>query len=47
VRQAGRSVDSADLHLDPFPLLVEGGVARVALHVEVDPNAPPITSPVL
>lgn len=34
VRQAGRSVDRADLHLDPFPLLVEGSVARVALHVK-------------
>jgi Fe-S cluster biogenesis protein NfuA/nitrite reductase/ring-hydroxylating ferredoxin subunit len=47
VRQAGRSVDGADLHLDPFPLLVEGGVARVALHVEEDPRIAPIPSPVL
>lgn len=46
VRLAGRSVDRADLHLDPFPLLVEGGVARVALHVAGDPRGAPLPSPV-
>ncbi|KWX06765.1 hypothetical protein TR74_20965 [Carbonactinospora thermoautotrophica] len=30
-RLAGRSVDGQDLHLDPIPLLAEGGTARVAL----------------
>jgi Fe-S cluster biogenesis protein NfuA/nitrite reductase/ring-hydroxylating ferredoxin subunit len=47
VREAGRSVDHADLHLDPFPLLVEGGVARVALSVEGDPRAASTPSSVL
>ena len=47
VRQAGRSVDGASLHLDPFPLLVEDGVARVALHVETGPRAAPLSSSVL
>jgi Fe-S cluster biogenesis protein NfuA/nitrite reductase/ring-hydroxylating ferredoxin subunit len=46
VRQAGRSVDGTNLHLDPFPLLVEDGVARVALHVETDPRAAPLSSSV-
>jgi Fe-S cluster biogenesis protein NfuA/nitrite reductase/ring-hydroxylating ferredoxin subunit len=46
VRQAGRGVDRADLHLDPFPLLVEGDVARVALQVEADPRGDPLPSPV-
>ncbi|MBV8898951.1 MAG: NifU family protein [Verrucomicrobia bacterium] len=46
VRQAGRSVDGAGLHLDPFPLLVEGGVARVALQAEGGPRAAPLGSAV-
>ncbi|MEO8217481.1 MAG: NifU family protein [Acidobacteriota bacterium] len=28
---AGRSVEPSELHLDPFPLLVENGLARVAM----------------
>lgn len=49
VRQAGRSVEQADVHLDPFPLLVEDGVARVALGMESDGDSreTPIPSPVL
>lgn len=31
VRHAGRGIDTPDLHLAPFPLLVEEGRARVAL----------------
>lgn len=32
VMRAGRGVDRPDIHLEPFPLLIEQGVARVALH---------------
>ncbi len=31
VQQAGRCTDDEDLHLDPFPLLNEGGVIKVAV----------------
>lgn len=35
VRLAGRCVDSADLHLDPLPLLTEAGTVRVAVGAAV------------
>jgi Fe-S cluster biogenesis protein NfuA/nitrite reductase/ring-hydroxylating ferredoxin subunit len=31
VRHAGRSIDDASQHLEPVPLLIEGGVVRVAI----------------
>ena len=31
VQHAGRSEEMPDAHLDPFPLLLQGGVVRVAL----------------
>jgi hypothetical protein len=31
VIRAGRGLDQPDLHLEPFPLLVEQGKTRVAL----------------
>jgi nitrite reductase/ring-hydroxylating ferredoxin subunit len=31
VRNAGRSLDDASLHLEPIPLLVENGVVKVAI----------------
>jgi Fe-S cluster biogenesis protein NfuA/nitrite reductase/ring-hydroxylating ferredoxin subunit len=34
VVRAGRGLDRPDLHLEPFPLLVEGGRARVALTLQ-------------
>jgi len=33
VRHAGRSLGSTELHLDPLPLLVEGGRVRIAVPV--------------
>lgn len=33
VVRAGRALDQADIYLEPFPLLVEQGIARVALPV--------------
>jgi hypothetical protein len=32
IQRAGRAIGSADLHLDPFPLLASGGSVKVALH---------------
>jgi Fe-S cluster biogenesis protein NfuA/nitrite reductase/ring-hydroxylating ferredoxin subunit len=34
IQRAGRAIDSADLHLDPFPLLASGGFVKVALPIE-------------
>jgi Fe-S cluster biogenesis protein NfuA/nitrite reductase/ring-hydroxylating ferredoxin subunit len=34
IQRAGRAVGSASLHLDPFPLLANGGLVKVALPVE-------------
>jgi Fe-S cluster biogenesis protein NfuA/nitrite reductase/ring-hydroxylating ferredoxin subunit len=34
IQRAGRGVDSANLHLDPFPLLASGGLVKVALPTE-------------
>jgi nitrite reductase/ring-hydroxylating ferredoxin subunit len=31
VMRAGRALDQSDIYLEPFPLLVEQGIARVAL----------------
>lgn len=36
VRRAGACLDVPDLHLDPFPLLVEGGTVSVAVPAAVD-----------
>ena len=35
VRRAGACLDAADLHLDPFPLLVEAGTVTVAVPATV------------
>lgn len=35
VRRAGRSVDDSDLHLEPLPLLSDGGSVRIAVPVQV------------
>jgi len=31
IRRAGRSVASPELHLDPYPLLVENGSVKIAV----------------
>jgi Fe-S cluster biogenesis protein NfuA/nitrite reductase/ring-hydroxylating ferredoxin subunit len=36
VHRAGRALDSANLHLDPFPLLASNGTIKVALPIERD-----------
>ena len=40
VQHAGRAVDSADLHLDPFPLLVSDDTVKVALPADRGSAAP-------
>jgi Fe-S cluster biogenesis protein NfuA/nitrite reductase/ring-hydroxylating ferredoxin subunit len=34
IQRAGRAIDAANLHLDPFPLLASGGAVKVALPAE-------------
>ena len=40
VRHAGACLEDKDLHLDPLPLLMQGGVLRVAVPREAKPAAP-------
>jgi nitrite reductase/ring-hydroxylating ferredoxin subunit len=37
VRHAGRCIDDASQHLEPVPLLIEGGVVRVAIPAAAAP----------